>query len=55
MRAWKELRMKAPEPGEVRRANLCRNRRADKKELSSWSQLGKGFQESRNFGYWVFK
>ena len=52
---WKQLRMTAPEPGEVRRGNLCRVRRPDKSELSSWSQLGKGFQEPRHFGYWLFE
>ena len=51
---WRELKMEAPKPGTMLRANLARQRLA-KTEYSSWSQFVSGFQEPANFGTWIFE
>ncbi|HOS95189.1 MAG TPA: hypothetical protein PLQ54_17875, partial [Armatimonadota bacterium] len=42
-----------PEPGETRRANVCRARIPDR-ELSAWSTVVDGFVEPMCFGEWAF-
>ncbi|MCS6860482.1 MAG: hypothetical protein NZT92_09205 [Abditibacteriales bacterium] len=42
-----------PQPGERRRANLCRQRGAGH-EWSTWSSVVAGFLEAENFGVWTF-
>jgi len=42
-----------PEEGEVRRANLCRER-TPVRELSAWSNTVRLFLEPENFGVWTF-
>ena len=42
-----------PEPGALRRANLCRQR-SRTGELSTWSQMLRSFLEPEAFGVWQF-
>ena len=51
---WAAMDMKAPQPGAVLRANVCRQRRWAR-ELSAWSPMVKGFLEHELYGTWVFK
>ena len=66
---WADLGAGAPEPGDVRRANLNRVRRgredqirrwrarglSTREELSSWTAYDRGFTEITNLGYWTFE
>ncbi|MHB8997822.1 MAG: sugar-binding protein [Armatimonadota bacterium] len=51
---WSALRTK-PVPGLTLKANLTRQRKPGKGELSSWSQVLTGFMEPEQFGTWVLK
>jgi len=51
---WAALKIQ-PRPGLTLRFNLCRQRRAQGGELSSWSQVLTGFMEPEHFGTIVLK
>jgi hypothetical protein len=50
---WAALRA-SPTPGLTLRANLCRNRHWAS-ELSTWSQVVRGFMEPEHFGSWTLQ
>ena len=67
---WSDLKIKAPKPGTILRANLNRLRRGRPEEVrrwhtmgydsirseaSSWSQYERLFTEVTNLGHWTFK
>jgi hypothetical protein len=43
-----------PPFGVTWRGNLCRIRRANGREVSSWAAVEEGFHEPKSFGYWEF-
>lgn len=51
---WSALGL-SPQPGLSLRANLCRNRQPGGGELSSWSQVVRGFLEPQHSGEWVLR
>jgi hypothetical protein len=50
---WKEIGIEAVNPGLKIHGNVARQRVADEREYSSWSQCVIGFQEPQNFGTWT--
>ena len=50
---WASLKLPAPRPGSVMRANFCRQR-IPGGEQTSWSQCVSGFVEPESFGTWRF-
>jgi hypothetical protein len=51
---WAALKV-SPQAGLTFRGNLCRQRRTGGGELSSWSQVVRGFMEPEYFGTWVLR
>jgi hypothetical protein len=51
---WEQIRVPAPKPGQVRRAQLGRQRIPDG-ERSTWSQVYFGFVAPKYFGTWIFR
>jgi len=51
---WEQLRVPAPKPGQVHRAQLGRQRIPDG-ERTSWSQVFGGFVAPQDFGTWAFR
>jgi hypothetical protein len=48
------LGLQGPPLGQTWRVNVCRQRRPDPVEYSTWSAIEAHFHEPANFGYWVF-